>query len=106
MLRIVCFALFALALVVLPASMATQSGDQARAEATTKADKGVEKTTKAEKKKAKKKGELTKGQKAARERQKQCGAEWREAKKAGKVEKGMTWPKFWSACNTRLKGKA
>jgi hypothetical protein len=40
---------------------------------------------------------------AARERQKKCGAEWKEAKKAGKVEKGMTWPKYWSACNKRLK---
>ena len=56
--------------------------------------------------KQKKKRELTKGQKSARERQRQCGQEWREAKKAGKIEKGMTWPKYWSACNTRLKGKA
>jgi hypothetical protein len=43
------------------------------------------------------------GQKAMRERQKKCGAEWKEAKAAGKVEKGMTWPKYWSACNKRLK---
>jgi hypothetical protein len=43
------------------------------------------------------------GQLAARERQKKCGAEWKEAKTAGKVEKGMTWPKYWSACNKRLK---
>ena len=63
--------------------------------------KGAE--TKTEKKK---KRELTAGQKSARERQRQCGQEWREAKKGGKVEKGMTWPKYWSACNTRLKGKA
>jgi hypothetical protein len=40
---------------------------------------------------------------AARERQKKCGAEWREAKAGGKVEKGMKWPKYWSACNKRLK---
>ena len=40
---------------------------------------------------------------AMRERQKKCGAEWRETKAAGKVEKGMTWPKYWSACNKRLK---
>jgi hypothetical protein len=46
----------------------------------------------------------TPGQLAARERQKKCGAEWRAAKKAGKVQKGMTWPKYWSACNKRLKG--
>jgi hypothetical protein len=43
---------------------------------------------------------------AMRERQKTCGAEWREAKAAGKVEKGMKWPKYWSACNKRLKGSA
>jgi Ni/Co efflux regulator RcnB len=46
------------------------------------------------------------GQLAARERQKKCGAEWKEAKAAGKVEKGMTWPKYWSACNKRLKAAA
>jgi hypothetical protein len=44
------------------------------------------------------------GRAAMLERQKKCGTEWREAKAGGKVEKGMTWPKFWSACNTRLKG--
>ncbi len=45
----------------------------------------------------------TAAQTAARERQKKCGAEWKEAKAAGKVEKTMTWPKYWSACNKRLK---
>src|SRR5450759_2503596 len=40
---------------------------------------------------------------AARERQKKCGAEWKDAKAAGKIEKGMKWPKYWSACNKRLK---
>jgi hypothetical protein len=44
------------------------------------------------------------GRAAMLERQKKCGVEWREAKAGGKVEKGMTWPKIWSACNTRLKG--
>jgi hypothetical protein len=43
---------------------------------------------------------------AARERQKKCGVEWKEAKAAGKTEKGVTWPKFWSACNKRLKAAA
>ena len=43
---------------------------------------------------------------AARARQKKCGAEWKAAKKEGKVEKGMTWPKYWSACNKRLKAAA
>ncbi len=40
---------------------------------------------------------------AMRERQKKCGVEWKAAKAAGKVEKGMTWPKYWNACNKRLK---
>lgn len=57
----------------------------------------TEKSTKAAK-------PLTPGQKAARERQKKCGEEWKAAKAAGKVQKGMTWPKYWSACNKRLKG--
>ena len=43
------------------------------------------------------------GQLAVRERAKKCGAEWQEAKAAGRIEKGMKWPKFWSACNKRLK---
>ncbi len=42
---------------------------------------------------------------AMRDRQKKCGAEWKEAKAAGKVAKGQTWPKYWSECNKRLKGK-
>ena len=36
-------------------------------------------------------------------RQRECGAEWKADKAAGKVEKGMTWPKYWSACNARKK---
>lgn len=106
MFRLVCSALVAAALLVIPAAISTHYSGQALAEATDKAakadkaDKG--KATKAVKKK---KRELTAGQKSARERQRQCGQEWREAKKAGKIEKGQTWPKYWSACNTRLKGK-
>ena len=56
-----------------------------------------------EKKQAKPKKPPSAGLLAARERQKKCGAEWKEAKAAGKIEKGMKWPKFWSACNKRLK---
>ena len=97
--RLVGCALVAAALLLIPVGISIQVSDHARAEATDKADT-------AKVKKAKKKRELTKGQKSARERQRQCGQEWREAKKAGKIEKGMTWPKYWSACNTRLKGKA
>ncbi len=54
-------------------------------------------------KKAKPKKPPTAGQLAARARQKECGAEWKAAKSAGKIEKGMTWPKYWSACNKRLR---
>ncbi len=43
------------------------------------------------------------GQIAARERQTKCAAEWKVAKAGGKVDKAMTWPKYWSACNKRLK---
>jgi hypothetical protein len=106
MVRLICSALVAGALIVIPAAVSTHYADRAMAQATAtdkadKADKGkATKTTK------KKKRELTAGQKSARERQRQCGQEWREAKKAGKIEKGQTWPKFWSACNTRLKGKS
>jgi hypothetical protein len=52
---------------------------------------------------AKSRKEPSAGQLAARERQKKCAVEWKEAKAASKVEKGTTWPKFWSACNKRLK---
>ena len=50
-------------------------------------------------KNAKTKKDPSAGQLATRERQKMCGAEW----KGNKIEKGTTWPKFWSACNKRLK---
>ena len=108
MFRLVCSALVAAALLVIPAAISTHYSGQALAEAT---DKAADKADKADKGKAtkavkKKKRELTAGQKSARERQRQCGQEWREAKKAGKIEKGQTWPKYWSACNTRLKGKS
>lgn len=52
---------------------------------------------------AKTKRPVSAGQQAMHERQKKCGAEWKEAKAAGKIEKGMNWPKYWSACNKRLK---
>jgi hypothetical protein len=104
MFRLLGSAIVAAALLLIPVGISIQVSDHALAQATDKADtaeKGKAKTAK-----QKKKRELTKGQKSARERQRQCGQEWREAKKAGKIEKGMTWPKYWSACNTRLKGKA
>lgn len=45
------------------------------------------------------------GRQAMLTRQRACGAEWKAAKAAKKVPQGMTWPKYWSECNTRLKAK-
>lgn len=42
---------------------------------------------------------------ALHQRQAACGTEWRAAKAAGKIPAGQTWPKYWSACNTRLKAQ-
>jgi hypothetical protein len=50
------------------------------------------------------KKEPTAAQMAARERMTKCSAEWKEMKTGGKMEPGMKWPKFWSACNARMKG--
>ena len=96
MLKLVYSAVIAASLIALPMSAQTQEQPK-----TSKSSvKGKATTTKA----ATSKREPTAGQLAARERQKQCGAEWKEAKAAGKT-KGTTWPKYWSACNTRLKAK-
>ena len=38
-------------------------------------------------------------------RERACGKEWREEKAAGHIEKGQTWPKYWSACDKRMKEK-
>jgi hypothetical protein len=50
------------------------------------------------------KREPTVNQMAARERQRKCAAEWKEQKAAGRTQ-GLKWPKYWSQCNARLKGK-
>jgi hypothetical protein len=50
------------------------------------------------------KKERSAGQVAASERRKTCSTEWKEAKEAGKAG-GQKWPKFYSACNARLKAK-
>jgi hypothetical protein len=63
--------------------------------------KEEKKAAKAEQK-AKKKSDRT----TAKQRQKECGVEWKNQRAAGKIEKGETWPKFYSACNKRLKEKA
>lgn len=45
------------------------------------------------------------GMAAMHVRQKQCGAEWRAQKVALVAQTpGLTWPRYWSQCNTRLKG--
>ena len=46
----------------------------------------------------------TGGQAAMRARQKACGAEWKAQKaELTKTDPKLKWPKFWSACNARLK---
>lgn len=41
---------------------------------------------------------------ATQSRQKKCAAEWKAQKvELLKADKKLTWPKFWSACNKRLK---
>ncbi|QGM96342.1 hypothetical protein [Methylocystis parvus] len=41
---------------------------------------------------------------ATQSRQKKCAAEWKEKKaELLKADKKLTWPKYWSACNKRLK---
>ena len=47
----------------------------------------------------------TDGRQAMYARERACGAEWKADKAAGKIEKGQTWPKYWSACNTRKKAE-
>jgi hypothetical protein len=45
------------------------------------------------------------GRQAMYARERACGKEWREEKAAGHIEKGQTWPKYWSACDKRMKEK-
>ena len=40
---------------------------------------------------------------AADNAMKVCGAKYQAAKSAKTLPAGQTWPKYWSACNTRLK---
>jgi len=80
-------------IATLPASGALAQYDKPEAKTDAKTDAKTEKTKKPP----------STGQNAARERQKKCAAQWKEEKAAGKIEKGQTWPKYWSACNKRLK---
>lgn len=45
------------------------------------------------------------GRQAMVARERACGADWKAAKAAGTVPAGMTWPKYWSECNTRKKAQ-
>ena len=98
MLKLIYSAAIAISLVAIPMSGQAQES-KAKSE-TSKSTAKSKTTTPAPAAKR----EPTPGQLAARERQKQCGVEWKEAKAAGKT-KGTTWPKYWSACNKRLKEK-
>ena len=99
MLKLIYSAVIAVSLIAIPMSAQTQeSKAKSETSKSTAKSKATSKATTTKK-------EPTPGQLAARERQKQCGVEWKEAKAAGKT-KGTTWPKFWSACNTRLKDKS
>lgn len=89
-----------------PAKGTTDKGDAKSDTKSKAAEERKAKRAEAKKARAEKKAKASAARTAARDRQKQCGAEWREAKKAGKIEKNQTWPKFWSACNARLKAKA
>jgi hypothetical protein len=80
-------------IATLPASGALAQYDKPEAKTDAKTDTKTEKTKKPP----------SPGQIAARERQKKCAAQWKEEKAAGKIETGQTWPKYWSACNKRLK---
>jgi lipoprotein-anchoring transpeptidase ErfK/SrfK len=109
-LSIVLAAAVAAALATLPVSVKAQgeysdpAGQSGKSGA--KSDAKAKKSSSESKAPEVKKKEPTKGQLEARERQKKCGAEWRDAKAKGTLEKGITWPKYWSACNKRLKGQA
>jgi hypothetical protein len=45
------------------------------------------------------------GRAAEQTRIKACGEDWKADKAAGKVAANMTWPKYWSECNTRKKAQ-
>jgi hypothetical protein len=114
-LKMVLAALLAAGLAAsMPMASATAQTGATKEDATK--DKAAAKKAKADEKKAKaaerkarlaeKKAQTKAARQAAHERQKQCGAEWKKMRADGKVEKGMTWPKYYSACNKRLKEKA
>jgi hypothetical protein len=96
-----------LAALAAPASAETRPTSSPNAIVVAQASPDSSTATRPSRKRAtRSKKEPTAGQMVARERQKKCAAEWKSAKADGKVESGMKWPKFWSACNARLKGNS
>jgi len=124
LLKIAMAAVFATSLAALPLTIkAQETTEPATKSDTTKAKKKTT-TTKAKTKATEtpasepkssqaepstatdKKGRpLTPGQIAVRERQRKCGAEWTALPKEEQAKQKGGWPKYWSACNTRLKAE-
>ena len=97
--------LLGVALIGLPASgaVAQQAKSDSSSASTTAPAAPAAKTKKSKSSTAKSGSKMSAGRQAAVERQRACGAEWKADKEAGKVAAGITWPKYWSACNKRKK---
>ena len=124
LLKIAMAAVFAASLAALPLTLSAQETTEPATKADPAAKAKKKATTKATAKTAEPKTtqsepvdppstttdakgkQLSPGQIAVRERQRKCGAEWRGLSKDDQAKKGGTWPKYWSACNTRLKAEA
>ena len=94
---------FTLAAPGLAETAARHDGAIVLAQAAPAAEEPAKTRRSKKKKEAASKREPTASQMAARERQKKCAAEWKSAKAGGNVASGTKWPKFWSACNARMK---
>jgi len=94
-----------IALIMLPAggAVAQQAKSDSSSASTSAPAAPAAKTKKSKSSTAKSASKTSAGRQAAIERQRACGAEWKADKDAGKVAAGMTWPKYWSACNKRKK---
>lgn len=84
---------------------ASQTANSAPAPATSKRSKKTEASiaSTATKPAAPAAKSTTAGALAEHSRIKACGAEWRAAKAAKTVQAGETWPKYWKACDARMK---
>jgi len=86
--------LVALLAFPLSATAQTQSSKQAPEKPAAASEQKAEKATRP----------LSPAREALQKRQRACADEWKLVKGTSKT-KETTWPKFWSACNTRLKNK-